>query len=134
MVGVNSEIVVGVGGIRPQYIKHYLGLLILNFMHNFQRSFDILNILKSIERGSDSPMKTQNLILNKSGKRQPVEQPIQPGKNRSLIFRFFLQFISAFISKSKIDVDLAVLVVASDEMDLFGVDAFEGEEEENCFD
>ena len=58
MVGVNSEIVVGVGGIRPQYVKHYLGLFILNLMHNFQRPLDILNILKSIERGSDSPMKT----------------------------------------------------------------------------
>ena len=67
MVGVNSEIVVGVGGVRPQYVKHYLGLLILNLMHNFQRSFDILNILKSIKRGSDSSMKTENLILNKSG-------------------------------------------------------------------
>ena len=132
VVGINSEIVVGVSRIRPQYVKNYLGLFILNFVHNFQRPFDVLDILKGIERGSDSSMKTENLILNKSGKGQPVEKSIDSGKNRSLIFRFFFQLISTLISKSKIDVDLTVLVIASDEMDLLRVYAFEGEEKDDC--
>lgn len=49
VVGVNTQLAVGVRGVRPEDVQDYLRFLVLHLMHHFQRSFDVLYIFESVE-------------------------------------------------------------------------------------
>ena len=74
-------------------------------------------------------MKAKNLVLNESSEGEPVKEPIKSGKDRKLVLRFLIKFISTLVPEAKVDVDLAILVVSPDQVHLLGVDALEGEQE-----
>jgi hypothetical protein len=79
-------------------------------------------------------MKAEDFILNGGSQWEPVKESIDSIKNRVLILGFFFtNFIGTFVSETKVDINLAVLMISSDEMNLFRVDALKGQEEANGF-
>jgi hypothetical protein len=79
-------------------------------------------------------MKAEDFILNGGSQWEPVKESVDSIKDRVLIFGFFFtDFIGTFVSETKVDVDLAVLMISSDEMNLLRVDALKGQEKANGF-
>lgn len=70
-------------------------------------------------------METQNFILDQGREGQPVEQLIDPIEDRPLVIRVFLQFLGTLVLEAKVYIDLAILMVASNQMHLLGIDALQ---------
>ena len=124
MVGVNTQLTVRLSGIRPKNVEHNLRLVVLHLVHHLKRSIYLLNVLKSVQRGSDTAVQTEDLVLDESSQRQPVKQFVYAGEHRILTFRLLLDFLCTFIPEAKINVYLTVLVIATNEVHLLRVDAF----------
>lgn len=128
VVGVDAELAVRLGWIRPEDVEDHLGLVVLHLMHDLQGTADLLDILKSVEGGTDSAVEAEDLILDKCSEGQPVEQFVDTSKDRILTLRLLLNLLRALVPKPEVDIDLAILVVATNEVDLFGVDALQGQQ------
>ena len=76
-------------------------------------------------------MQTDYFILHLSSQGKPVKKTVDSHKNWSFIVRILLYLLCALVSESEIYVDLAVLVVSSDQVNLFGIQAFEGQQQAN---
>ena len=103
-------------------------------MHHFQWSLDILDVFKSIQRSSNSTVKTKNLIFDKSCQRKPIEQSIESHKYRSFLIRLFFQLLSALISESEVYINLTILMISSDEMNLLRIEAFKSKQKTDGLD
>ena len=70
-------------------------------------------------------MKAKYLFLCHSSQWKIIKQPVQSGEDGVLTFRLLIKFFSALISEAEIQIYLAILMVSSDQMDLFWVDNFQ---------
>lgn len=103
-------------------------------MNDFKGSFDCFNVLDGFERGSDSSMEAKNFIFGDGSQGQPIKKSVDPVEDGILVFGFFVKFFGALVSEAEVDVDLAVFVVSSDEVDLLGVGDFESQEQADRLD
>lgn len=98
-------------------------------MHDLKGSADLLDIFEGVKGGADSAVQAEDLVLNEGSEGQPVEQFVDAGEDRILTLRLLLNLLSALITEPEVDVDLAVLVVATNEVDLLRINALQGKQE-----
>lgn len=125
----NPQLRIRLRGIRPQYIQHNLLLMRTHLMVDLQRPLNIRNVIDRLDRRANPPVQTQYLILNDRSQRQPIKQPVHSPEDGGFVLGVFHAFLGTLITETEAAVDLVVLVVASDEVDLFGEEGFEGEQE-----
>lgn len=128
VVGVDAELAVRLSWVRPEDVQDHLGLVVLHLVHDLQGTTDLLDVLKSVERGSNSAVEAEYLVFNECSEGQPVEQFVDPSEDRILTLRLLLNLLRALVPEPEVDIDLAVLVVATNEVDLLGVDALQGQQ------
>lgn len=133
VVREDPQLAVRVRGVRPQDVQHYLRLLVLHLVHHLQRPADVLDVFQGVQRRPDPPVQAEYLVLDEGCEGEPVEELVDPIEDGPLVFGVLLNLFCALVLEAEVDVDLAVLVVAPDEVDLLGVEALEGEQEADGF-
>lgn len=129
VVCIDAQLAVGLGGVGPEDVEDHLGLVVLHLVHDLEGAADLLDVLEGVEGGADAAVQAEDLVLDEGSQGQPVEQLVDAGEDRVLALGLLLDLLCALVPEAEVDVDLAVLVVAADEVDLFGVDALEGQQE-----
>lgn len=79
-------------------------------------------------------MKAKDLVFDQSSQRKPVEQFIDSHKDRFFVIGVLFQLFCALILESKVDIDLTILVVAPNQMYLFGIDTLQRQKQADGFD
>ena len=63
-VGLNAQVLITVSGIGPENINNELLLWSGDFMDNFQRSLNLLDLIKAKQGASDASMKADNFVID----------------------------------------------------------------------
>ena len=75
-VRLDSEFTVRISWITPKNVDNKLLLYRGNLVYDFERSSDLLNLLKTDEGTSDTTVKADNSILDDCGKWEPIKELI----------------------------------------------------------
>ena len=63
-VGLNAQVLITVSGIGPENINNELLLWSGDFMDNFQRSLNLLNLIKAKQGASNASMKADDFVID----------------------------------------------------------------------
>ena len=63
-VGLNAQVLITVSGIGPENINYELLLWSGDFMDNFQRSLNLLDLIKAKQGTSDASMKADDFVID----------------------------------------------------------------------
>ena len=88
-------------------------------MNDLERSSDLFNLLKADKSASDTAMEADDSLFDNSGKREPVEELIDLIEDRVMLRRVLTESVAALFSEAECIIDPLVLVVSSQEMNLF---------------
>ena len=72
-VGLNAQVLITVSGIGPENINDELLLWSGDFMDNFQRSLNLLDLIKAKQGASDASVKADDSVIDYCGQGKPVE-------------------------------------------------------------
>lgn len=103
-------------GVTPEQIAH--GPLVRNFLDPIERT----NVVQSIDRGAQTAVQAEDLVLDKSGERKVVEKIGKVFPDIGIAV-----FAQALVVKPIHLCDLAGLVVSSENGDSLGVTDFEAD-------
>jgi len=80
-VGLNTQLLVTVSGIRPQDVNNELLLRSRDLMDHFKRSLDSLNLVKGDQCLADTTMQTHESLFDHGGQREPVKEIVDLVEN-----------------------------------------------------
>lgn len=126
-IGEDSEIIVSVSGVRPKDIKHKLGLLVLNLVHDLEWSFYGFNVGYASNSSPDSAVQAQYLVLDNGCQWHPLEKLVHPPEYAVVLESVLIQLLRTFIRETECAINLDILVVSSDQVDLLRVHAFQSQ-------
>jgi hypothetical protein len=108
--------------VRPQQVTQQTSI------RHFTRPANVLYLIHTTQLRTQSPMHTDNLIINNGCARQTIEGIAK------LFPNFDTVAATAFVVKSVYAVDSGTFVVSTEDEEVFGVLDFVGEEEADYFD
>jgi len=73
VVGLNAHVLVSVSRVTPEDIHHQEVFLALHFMHDFQGTFQFVQISHFIQCSPNAPVQTEDAIVNECSHWQIVE-------------------------------------------------------------
>lgn len=139
LLGVTVEVVCesvllfSLVGVAPKKINHLLLVLrVVTAQLDLKRSWNGLNALDVLNRWSNTSMDTQNLLLlvvNDGGQWHLIEGVIEFGKDTIWVVDVLTESLGAFVSQAEVLVDMAILMVASQQNDLLREFELQDEEE-----
>lgn len=88
-VWLNTELKIIISRVTPQNINNQLLLRSRDFMDNFKWSFNLFDLLKTIQGTSYTSMKTHNFVINDSTKWKPVKDIVNSIEHRVRISWIF---------------------------------------------
>jgi len=118
-VGLNAQFLVAVSRVTPQYVDNQLLLGRGHLVHHFEWALDSFDLVQTQECLADTSVKAHNSVLYDRRKGQPVEDLVNLVEHRSNFSGVFSQPIAALLCKSERIVDPLVLVVSTQQMNLF---------------
>jgi len=117
-IWLDTELTVGVSGIRPKDVYDELLFGRSNLVDDLKWSLNCLNLFNYLKCASNTSMKAYDSIVYNCRQWQPIKKFVDFVKDRVWLIWLLSETTAAFISKAKCIVDPLVFMVASQEMDL----------------
>lgn len=101
-------------------------------MDDFEGSLKGVDLLHVIELRTNTTVEADNLILDKSGQWQILEQLVDPHENGIVIVGILAKTCCTLLRETETIIDPSILMVTTNQVDLLGVPHFQGQEKTNC--
>ena len=124
-VRLNAQVLITVCRVRPENVDDELLLGRGHFVDDLERSLDLLDLVQAQKCAANATVQADNFLVNHRSQWKPVKQIIDFVKDGVDVGWFFTQATAALFSEAESIVDPLVLVVTSQQVDLFRILDFE---------